>query len=156
MQFDALLVFMLKFVDAATQICWCRNSISMSSQTHGDYEYWRRQDQLVFHVILSSMDQNVITLLGSEQTSKQAWDSHSHHVTLGSSLSLQQRLSIYLPSKYNGSIKWAWSDQISSGWHSHSHPQWSWLLSLNKKRSLHYPVIQDPLGSHKYTKQKSP
>lgn len=89
MQFNALLVFMLT-----------SNLLMPQLNLNVQPNSWRllilrRQDQLVFHVILSSMDQNVITLLGSEQTSKQAWDSYSHHVTLGWSLSLQQRLSIY-------------------------------------------------------------
>jgi hypothetical protein len=66
-QFNALLIGydLLKFVDGTTHC---------PAKTHGDYEYWTRQDQLILHAILSSMDQNVITLLGCAQTSKQAWD----------------------------------------------------------------------------------
>lgn len=66
-QFNALLIGydLLSFVDG-TKLC--------SAKTHGDYEYWTRQDQLILHAILSSMDQNVVTMLGSAKNSKQAWD----------------------------------------------------------------------------------
>ncbi|KAJ1414185.1 gag-polypeptide of LTR copia-type [Sesbania bispinosa] len=41
---------------------------------HQDYNYWCRQDQLILHAIISSVDQNVITLLSNVKSSKQAWD----------------------------------------------------------------------------------
>nr|KYP46384.1 Retrovirus-related Pol polyprotein from transposon TNT 1-94 [Cajanus cajan] len=48
--------------------------LTCPAPNHRDFIYWRRQDQLTLHAIISSVDQNVITLLGNIKTSKQAWD----------------------------------------------------------------------------------
>ena len=42
--------------------------------THADYNYWVRQDKLILHAILSSVDASIITMLGNVKNSKQAWD----------------------------------------------------------------------------------
>ena len=39
---------------------------------HADYAYWRRQDQLILHAIITSVDHKIITMLGNVKTSKQA------------------------------------------------------------------------------------
>ena len=44
------------------------------ASSHSEYNYWMRQDQLILHAIISSVDQQVVTMLGNVQTSKQAWD----------------------------------------------------------------------------------
>lgn len=66
-QLNALLVGydLIGFVDG-TNTC--------PSPTHPDYLYWRRQDQLILHAIISSVDQNVVTMLGNVKNAKQAWD----------------------------------------------------------------------------------
>nr|KYP46588.1 hypothetical protein KK1_031818 [Cajanus cajan] len=48
--------------------------LTCPAPNHHDFIYWRRHDQLILHAIISSVDQNVITLLGNVKTSKQAWD----------------------------------------------------------------------------------
>ncbi|KAJ1443875.1 gag-polypeptide of LTR copia-type [Sesbania bispinosa] len=66
-QLDALLIGydLVGFVDG-TNTCPTPN--------HQDYNYRCRQDQLILHAIISSVDQNVITLLSNVKSSKQAWD----------------------------------------------------------------------------------
>lgn len=44
------------------------------AETDADYNYWTRQDQLILHAIITSVDQSIITALGNVKTSKQAWD----------------------------------------------------------------------------------
>jgi len=44
------------------------------AQTHADHTYWQRQDKLILHVIISSVDHSIITMLGNVTTCKQAWD----------------------------------------------------------------------------------
>ena len=56
---------LLGFVDGST---------TCPSPSHDDYNYWRRQDQLLLHAIISSVDQQVVCMLGNVMTSKQAWD----------------------------------------------------------------------------------
>jgi hypothetical protein len=64
-QINALLVGydLVGFVDD-TKMC--------PPAAHSDYNYWTRQDQLILHAIISSVDQSVITMLGNVKTSKQA------------------------------------------------------------------------------------
>jgi len=66
-QINALLVGydLVGFVDG-TKMC--------PAAAHSDYNYWTRQDQLILHAIISSVDQSVITMLGNVKTSKQTWD----------------------------------------------------------------------------------
>lgn len=66
-QFNALLVGydLLGFIDGTK---------TYPATNHADYAYWTRQDQLLLHAIISSVDQNVITMLGNVKNSKQAWD----------------------------------------------------------------------------------
>jgi len=88
-QFNALMVGydLLGFVDG-TKIC--------PVQTHAGHTYWQRQDKLILHAIISSVDQSIITMLGNVTTSKQAWDilnkmfgskTHSHIMHLKERLS---------------------------------------------------------------------
>ena len=66
-QMNALLVGydLIGFVDG-TNTC--------PSPSHRDHKYWCRQDQLILHAIISTVDQHVVTMLGNVKTSKQAWD----------------------------------------------------------------------------------
>lgn len=43
-------------------------------KTDPDFNYWIRQDQLILHAIITSVDPSIITTLGNFQTSQQAWD----------------------------------------------------------------------------------
>ena len=67
MQLNALLVGydLIGFVDGTT---------TYPATNHQNYRYWMRQDQLILHAIISSVDQSVVTMLGNVETSKQAWD----------------------------------------------------------------------------------
>jgi len=42
---------------------------SCPSQTDLDFNYWTRQDQLILHAIITSVDQSIITALGNVKTS---------------------------------------------------------------------------------------
>ena len=66
-QLNALLIGydLIGFVDGTT---------TCLAETHQDYRHWRRQDQLILHAIISSVDQSVVSMLGNVKTSKQAWD----------------------------------------------------------------------------------
>ena len=44
------------------------------TQTDPEFNYWTRQDQLILHAIIISVDQSIITALGNVKTSQQAWD----------------------------------------------------------------------------------
>ena len=44
------------------------------AEKHADYNYWRRQDKLIIHAILSSVEASIITMLGNVKNSKDAWD----------------------------------------------------------------------------------
>jgi len=67
-QFNALLVGydLIGYVDGTKP--------SPTSTTDATYTRWKRQDQLILHAIISSVDASVITMLGNVKTSKQAWD----------------------------------------------------------------------------------
>ena len=66
-QFNALLVGydLIGYVDGTT---------ASPTQTDPAYKRWKRQDQLILHAIISSVDPSIITMLGNVKTSKQAWD----------------------------------------------------------------------------------
>lgn len=66
-QFNALLVGydLIGYVDG-TKLC--------PPTSHAQFNRWKRQDQLILHAIISSVDPSVITMLGNVKTSKQAWD----------------------------------------------------------------------------------
>lgn len=49
-------------------------TITCPAPNHQDFNYWKRQDQLILHAIISSVDPTVITMLGNVKTSKQAWE----------------------------------------------------------------------------------
>ena len=42
--------------------------------SHHDFSYWKCQDQLILYVIISFVEQYVISMLGNVRTSKQAWN----------------------------------------------------------------------------------
>ena len=65
--FNALLVGydLIGYVDGTT---------ASPAQTDPTYKRWKRQDQLILHAIISSVDPSIITMLGNVKTSKQAWD----------------------------------------------------------------------------------
>lgn len=44
------------------------------AKTDPDYNYWTRQDQLILHAIITSVDHSIITTLGNVKSSQQAWD----------------------------------------------------------------------------------
>lgn len=66
-QFNALLVGydLIGYVDGTGAV---------PATTDAAYTRWKRQDQLILHAIISSVDPSVITMLGNVKTSKQAWD----------------------------------------------------------------------------------
>ncbi|GAU41761.1 hypothetical protein TSUD_13620 [Trifolium subterraneum] len=66
-QFMALLVGydLMGFVDGTNP---------SPAATHANFNYWRRQDQLILHAILSSVAAEVVTMLGNVKNSKDAWD----------------------------------------------------------------------------------
>lgn len=43
-----------------------------------DYISWRRQDQLILHVIFASLSESVIPLVSFATTSREVWDRFSH------------------------------------------------------------------------------
>jgi len=43
-------------------------------KTDPNFNYWIRQDQLILHVIITSVDPSIIIALSNVQTSQQAWD----------------------------------------------------------------------------------
>jgi hypothetical protein len=43
-------------------------------ETDPNFSYWRRQDQLILHAIIISVDPSIITALGTVKTSQQAWE----------------------------------------------------------------------------------
>lgn len=43
-------------------------------KTDPNFSYWTRQDQLILHAILTSVDPSIITALGNVKTSQQAWE----------------------------------------------------------------------------------
>lgn len=53
------------FIDG-TKVC--------SVKTDPNFNYWIRQDQLILHAIITSVDPSIITTLGNVQISQQAWD----------------------------------------------------------------------------------
>jgi len=66
-QFNALLIGydLFGFVDGTKP---------SPAANHADYNYWMRQDKLILHAILSSVDASIIAMLGNVKNSKQAWD----------------------------------------------------------------------------------
>ena len=66
-QMTALLVSydLYRFVDGSS---------TCPSPFHRNYNYWKCQDQLTLHAIITSVDQQVISLLGNAKNSKDAWD----------------------------------------------------------------------------------
>ncbi|CAJ2633340.1 unnamed protein product [Trifolium pratense] len=66
-QFNALLIGydLFGFVDGTKP---------SPAEDHADYNYWRRQDKLILHAILSSVEASIITMLGNVKNSKAAWD----------------------------------------------------------------------------------
>ena len=64
-QMTALLIGydLFRFVDGSS---------ACPSPTHRNYNNWRRQDQLILHAIITSVDQQVISLLGNAKNSKDA------------------------------------------------------------------------------------
>ena len=55
-------------------IDFINGTITCPATSYSDFNYWRRQAQLTLHAIISSVDPQVVTMLGNMQTSKQAWD----------------------------------------------------------------------------------
>ncbi|PNX80561.1 hypothetical protein L195_g036565 [Trifolium pratense] len=66
-QFNALLVGydLIGYVDGTN---------TSPATTDATYTRWKRQDQLILHAIISSVDASIITMLGNVKNSKQAWD----------------------------------------------------------------------------------
>ncbi|GAU26108.1 hypothetical protein TSUD_225710 [Trifolium subterraneum] len=43
-------------------------------ETDPNFNFWTRQDQLILHAIITSVDPSIITALGNVKTSQQAWE----------------------------------------------------------------------------------
>jgi len=54
--------------------CFINGTKLCPAKTDPDYNYWTRQDQLILHDIITSVDHSIITTLGNVKTSQQAWD----------------------------------------------------------------------------------
>jgi hypothetical protein len=49
-------------------------TVACPVKTDPNFSYWNRQDQLILHAIITSVDPSIITALGNVKTSQQAWD----------------------------------------------------------------------------------
>ncbi|KAJ1406402.1 gag-polypeptide of LTR copia-type [Sesbania bispinosa] len=74
-QFNALLVgYGLKGYVDGSKPCPAKYCDDACITINPNYECWVRQDQLIVHAIISSVEPTLTTMLGSVKTSKDAWD----------------------------------------------------------------------------------